>query len=336
MVRFRKLLPVAFVIIATGLFVSWIYPRVLYLIHLPWGGDQLAAVWNSMEETYRSPFFCAQSQPINEGQLVKLNDARRQLVDAISVLPSGSNAYLLLGRVECLVGEYEHAVQTFGTYIHLKPNNELGYIESGFANERNGDEQAALRQWRFAGLSFNSFTDVGDGLRDVGQYKESNDWYTRGSAMVGKPLDDFSGLREGENYLIESFASSRNWLPYPTNASGVCVTLDGILEMSYDNNFGKRDVFSYYRNFNIINIEQYKELIIRLKGNPSTYLTVEIVVDGERIRPIEYQPLPENWDLWQIPLTNSKLANITFSISEKGSGEKVDHHVLFVDWIALR
>lgn len=267
---------------------------------------------------------------------MKLNDARRQLVDAISVLPSGSNAYLLLGRVECLLGEYEHAVQTFGTYILLKPNNELGYIESGFANEHNGDEQAALRQWRSAGLSFNNFTDVGDSLRDAEQFEESNDWYRRGSAILGKMLDDYQGLNEKELNVLESFASQSHWLAYPNNSSGIFRAEDGILTMAYKNNLEKRDLFSYYTVIDHISISNYHEILIRLKGQPDTYFTFETVIDGKRSRPINYQHLPENWEVWSIPVSGAKLSNLTIGVSENKAETIVNEYFTLIDWIAMR
>jgi len=105
--------------------------------------------------------------------------------------------------------------------------------------------------------------------------------------------------------------------------------------MSYKNNLEKRDGFAYFSRPDVL-ISNYKELLLRLKGESGTLLTVEIVVDGNRSRPLNYQPVPADWDIWAIPIQGNVLNEILIGIGELEPVLAPLEYHLSIDWIALR
>jgi hypothetical protein len=76
--------------------------------------------------------------------------------------------------------------------------------------------------------------------------------------------------------------------------------------------------------------------LLRLKGELGTLLTVEIVVDSGRTRPLNYQPVPQDWDVWIIPIQGNVLNEILIGIGELEPVLTPLEYHLSIDWTALR
>ncbi len=332
--RFRYVARIGSAII-TGLIIWCLYPRMVYLFYLGQGGSILNMVADTVPLGKQLPTVCGLHIVINDDQKQKLAGAITSLKKAIAILPSASRAYLLLGRGECLLGDYGNAIQSLNTYHQFRPSDVIGNIESGFAAEGSGNDLAAQDQWKAAKLYYTNFTEVGDALREKQLFEESNIWYERGGLLLGRSLDELNEVDAGET-VIESFTSTHNWTAYPNNSQGLFQANIGILTMYYANNLDERDLFSYAASFNKLPISTYRELLIRLRNTPDSSITIEIVIDGIRIRPISYQYLPDSWEILRIPISGNVLTNLTIGISEPTSSPSAENHSAFFDWIALK
>jgi hypothetical protein len=163
-------------------------------------------------------------------------------------------------------------------------------------------------------------------------------WYR--SAQALKP-----GLNEGvteewyrgDYFILDSFSSTVAWqsCSWCGNVEGCFGTSHGVLEMSYRNTPGERDKFAFRSVLNAP-IRGFSNLLLRLRGEPGTLLTMEIGVDGERSRPLNYQPVPEAWDVWTIPVDGKFLDEVMIGIGERDPVPMPEEYRLFIDWIALR
>jgi hypothetical protein len=324
-----------FFIFLVGLIFYWITPHVYYVIFINIGGNQIERILITTDYTKSGLPVCGLPVNFNSDQKELLNSAKRNYEKARKWVSQSSYIYLLLGRVNCLLGDYDSAIDSLKVYSEKKPLNKIGYIESGFANEKNSNITEAVNQWNEAGLSYIDFTNNGDDFRMDFKFEESKIWYKRGEAMLGKPLDDFGKIDSDSINILESFASTRNLYAYPNNTIGIMGSDDGILTMSYQNDLEKRDFFTYQFNIKNFLLNENNELVIRLKGNYQTYLTIETVVKEERYRPVSYTIVPDEWSIWFIPLEHGELSNITIGISEPDNTITNQKYEIQIDWIGV-
>jgi len=334
--KYRKILVIIFLLILTVLFLSWITPRVFYFVYLNKGGNQIESILESTDFTQSGLPVCGLPTNFVLDQKELLISAKQNFETARKWIPQNTHIYLLLGRVYCLLGDYDRAIDSFLVYSEKRPLNKIGYIESGFANEKNNNYTESVNQWNKAGLSFINFTNNGDNLRKSFKFKESDIWYKRGEAMFGKPLDDVSTIELFSVQILESFATSQNWFAYPNNSKGFFSTNDGILTMSYDNDLEKRDFFTYYFIINNVYVNEYNELVFRLKSDTHSYLTIETVLNGERSRPVSYANVPNQWSIWFVPFEQGELSNITIGISEPDNILTNQTYEIQIDWIGVK
>lgn len=188
-------------------------------------------------------------------------------------------------------------------------------------------------QWE-EGFTAQQLIAAGEKAQLGGRQKEAFQFYL-GGGVKGK-IDGFDGLMAFFPVIIESFVTVSAWLPchWCENTDGQFETNDGILEMSYRNT-PEREGFAFLVRPNT-HISHFSELLLRLNGDPSTVLTMEIVVDGKRSRPLNYQPVPSDWEVWSIPLEGETLEEILIGIGEPKPLSVPEEYRLFIDWIALR
>lgn len=144
-------------------------------------------------------------------------------------------------------------------------------------------------------------------------------------------------FQHGQLFVLESFASASAWRPCPwcENTAGHFGVNEGVLEMSYRNTPEKRSGFAFLSVPNVP-VGDFSQLLLRIKGEPGTLLTMEIVVDGERSRPFNYQPVPEEWNVWTLPINGGVLNEILIGIGELEPMLMPEEYRLLIDWIALR
>lgn len=193
--------------------------------------------------------------------------------------------------------------------------------------------------WKSAGLSHSDFTRVSTLLQREMNLPAAIKWYQRSLYSIGdlesKPdilPDDNSNLT-----LIDSFVSIDGWQPCPwciVERNGEWTIDRGVLKLSFlqDNTTLQGISFLRYAH---LDISPYKELVFRVRGDPSASLTVELVIDGARSRVLNYYSVSPDWELISIPISGHNIRELLLSISERTASESLDQG-LYIDWIALR
>jgi tetratricopeptide (TPR) repeat protein len=196
-------------------------------------------------------------------------------------------------------------------------------------------ERRSVAAWRAGRISAEQLIEAGEERQRKGRYVDAIRLY-RAAGIEGR-IDTFEPAVPLSMVIIESFVDAGAWLPcnWCGNVDGRFETHNGVLEMSYKNNLEKRDGFAYLSRPDVL-ISNYRELLLRLKGESGTLLTVEIVVDGGRTRPLNYQPVPQDWDVWIIPIQGNVLNEILIGIGELEPVLTPLEYHLSIDWIALR
>ncbi len=338
----------------------WLFPFSVALYHQARGEQILTPLLVVAAGEDRSGAYACELSPLPEGGMRGLaKQARGHLERALDYQASLPRAYLLLGRVNCLLGNYQHAIRAYVAYSALRPDNPLGHLELGFAYEAGclsedakeaevvylGSEnckdpamsKVVVGEWKRAGITKQHFLRRGSLERKDGNYDEAGIWYQRAMMYDGKHYNSFPlSFPGGKIALLESFVVIDAWKPCPwcNNASGSFAIQDGILEMYYENTI-ERDKFAYLFRPKVP-IGNFTELSFYIRGEQETFLTVETVVDGERTRPYSYEKLPQDWSIISVPMNGKILDEIWIGIHEPQPLTASEHYRLYIDWIALR
>lgn len=169
---------------------------------------------------------------------------------------------------------------------------------------------------------------IGD---SIGTYPRESDLY------LYQGLDAIPKGWRGKVLVVESFDKVTEWWPrQENNVSEGRFASDGyIAEMSYLNNVTERDIFAFVLSLDV-DIGEFGSMALRFKAAPDTLWTMEIVMDGERSRPINYRPGSGAWEILEIPLQGYRLQEVLLSIGELGNIEEPTEYHAFWDWIALK
>ncbi|MGD8751615.1 MAG: hypothetical protein PVG14_09350, partial [Anaerolineales bacterium] len=291
------------------------------------------------------------SHALDENTRQMAQKARGHLERSLDYKSNYSHTYLQLGRIDCLLEDFDSTLEAYQSYTELRPDNPLGHVELGFVYEKicttNGSiseneycyDNTLLEQineqWQYIDNIVNNFFITGEEYRQKGNYHDASLWFQRAALIKGEKINDIPKPLVNEINIIEDFATTSGW-----QECGWCENVDGQfyisnnrLEMWYLNT-EKRDNFAYRWMINIP--IDFSELIFYIKGNNFTILTIAIVIDNTRTRPIEYKSLSENWKIMNIPITGEYLQEILISISEaQHQSTPVKYH-LSLDWIATR
>ncbi len=156
-----------------------------------------------------------------------LERAIEHLQQAIELDPSNSYAFLLLARAECKLGDFAAAVESYGRFVALRPQNPLGYAELAFSMEaqcaddaeqraqkalpqplnrylpcRDPEQLTELRAiWLEAALRVEDFVEAGQSAAERGELASALTWYARGAVF-----DPAAGLpwQRAAELLLES------------------------------------------------------------------------------------------------------------------------------------
>lgn len=153
-------------------------------------------------------------------------------------------------------------------------------------------------------------------------------------------LDTFSDQLQNQALTLESFYTAESWFPCSwcntTPAKHSYFVPNGqVLEMGYHNVASQRDQFAYLSRPELP-VGSFGILMLRAKGEPGTLLTMEVVVDGQRNRPIHYQPIEDKWSVLSVPISGNVLNEILIGIGELEAVPTPQEYRLLIDWIALR
>lgn len=179
----RKYFIVIFgVILITGIVATfWLFPRALALYHQVKGGMILSQVMQPYLKNNPGSFACEIGALSGDRAKSKLKQAIAHLVAARGYDPSLAQTYLLLGRVFCLRGEIDNAVDAFKTYVSLRSSNPLGHLELGFAYEAQGNTIAAANQWKVSQIALDDFMTIGFKAYQAKRFSTAIQWYKRAS-----------------------------------------------------------------------------------------------------------------------------------------------------------
>jgi len=213
------------VVIVVGI---WMVPNLAAMYHLARGGQYVASVLEPAHAGSLLTVACSLAPAKDAQTREQLKKARGHLGRALDFNPNLSQAWLGLARANCLLGQPDTAVKSYQTFIELRPENPLGYLELGFALEaqcatqpskKNADEspfapwvvcaqKGFLAQmgaaWETAGVGPGQFLAEGERLAKEGQSEESLRWYARASLVApgwGKPWAQAGAL----------FAKNEDW-----------------------------------------------------------------------------------------------------------------------------
>lgn len=188
-------------------------PRLLGLIYQVRGGLLLNQVAGAVPEDQAEPFACMQV-PLSDATLSgRLEQALIYLQKAVEFDPGLAQVYLLLGRSQCLAGDYKAAIDSFGQYTRMRPQNPLGYIEAGIAYSafcsslapaykvgiyslacgEAAYRQMVIEQFTAANLSFHHLYDEGQNAFSMQEFQESVQWFRLYSNVVDElnPSEEF-------------------------------------------------------------------------------------------------------------------------------------------------
>lgn len=195
----RRILVSSAIITMLLLFLVWLSPKFIALYHQIVGGNILNSFVTISDDSYPYLMLCEYNS-LDDKNWIKIERAINYLEIAIRNDPSLVHAYLLLGQAYCIEGKLENAIDRLRGYIHLKPNNPLGYLWLGFVYdsmnlENNPAEQHlitptetessenAVQAWRKAGVSAQNFIDVGNHMVSLALFDQALVWYNRAISL---------------------------------------------------------------------------------------------------------------------------------------------------------
>jgi tetratricopeptide (TPR) repeat protein len=234
---------------ALGLVGIWLVPHLLALFFLTAGSRVMDRAIHLAGLSIPPDYACDVAPVLEPNTLESLNKAADLLRNAILFQPDEAQAHLLLARTGCLLGKPEDALQSYFKYIHLRPDNPLGYLESGFAYETlcgdleidnklsdstleksqyfqvcNSEMSKIMLRLRISVAAPQDFLAAGEQRRQSNLYLEAIRWYKRAIQMdpdYGLPWF-FTGLayeQQGNfDKAIESYKAAIQLSPSDYNA----------------------------------------------------------------------------------------------------------------------
>jgi hypothetical protein len=185
----------------------------------------------------------------------------------------------------------------------------------GEYNRYHGDLQAALKWYHVA-------------VRAMAEPR----WQ---SSLSHIPLNDL--LPDG-NLLINDLSDLERLELVEGDTNVADFTLknnNGIVSISFDNDFDERDRLAYVLHTGDIPLAYHPVLTLRFKSS-SGYLSLATLIDGDRQRQISYYQGDGDWEILSVPLEGDMLEKLYFKFDEPGeSPQYVEVYKFWVDWIRL-
>jgi len=226
--------------------------------------------------------------------------------------------------------------QAAGTYL---PQRELILELHSIALAVHGKSNALVNIW----------TSYEPAVRQIAEW-ERRAWRAR-EYRAAKRLDrwmhqsfpslDVLPVRlQNQVLTLESFNTVERWFACSwCNTTliqhGYLISDGQIAEMGYHNITLQRDHFGYLTRPELP-ISSFTTLMAHLRAEPGTLLTIEVVIDGQRHRVINYRPVESRWEIISVPISGKVLNELLISIGELEAVPIPDEYRLFVDWFALR
>ncbi len=226
--------------------LGWALPRGLALYHQVRGARYLAEVLEEAGDTEAVTVYCF-SDPLGESARALAKKARGHLERSLAYDES-AHTYLLLGRVNCLLGQANEAVRRYEAYTKLRPANPLGHVELALGYEAGcGAFDSHLAHidlcpyypnetisWKKAKISETDFIIVAKQMLNQSIHSTLN-WYLR--ATIAYPDWAVPWLEAGKIYNQESQfnqALDMLWIAWQSNPEIAALELSKALEGSND------------------------------------------------------------------------------------------------------
>ena len=129
--RYPRWALLAIGLIAVGALSGWGAPRARHRLHLARGGQLYQSAWQAIDEQHA--LACERAPVTDEDLRAQLSAARQELEKGLAYDPQDAHAHLLIGRIQCLLGEPQQALEALQFYVQQRPENPMGYLELGFA-----------------------------------------------------------------------------------------------------------------------------------------------------------------------------------------------------------
>lgn len=137
----RRVLSIAGIVIALGA-TSLLVPQMIALSLQIQGGQIFNQSIRADEDYPSDAVFCTIDETDDSDARSLAREAVNKLQQSINRNDRLSQAYLLLGRSYCFLGEPEKAITAYDAYTQMRPGNPLGHLELGFALEAACQEAA--------------------------------------------------------------------------------------------------------------------------------------------------------------------------------------------------
>ena len=113
-------------------FSIWYFPTAAALLHRYQGERSLETATRRVEEDQLAVAPCDREPVLEPDEHQALEQALIHFEKALTYGSKDSGTYLKLGRVNCYLGNYQQAVDSYRVYTSLRPQNPLGHLELAF------------------------------------------------------------------------------------------------------------------------------------------------------------------------------------------------------------
>jgi hypothetical protein len=220
------------------------------------------------------------------------------------------------------------------------PDGEGGGDWAGWGDVRILAGEAEAVPWAWVRAAWEEAGVTAEDLARAGEQAVLTERYEIANRLLTlyERSDAFPEWVSGQVFVIESFLDAETW-----RLCDWCVTTDvrfeardGLLAIRYlSENKGSIEHNGFtFRLRSSLNCTEYRELLVRLRGEQGVQLTLETVIDGTRTRAYNYRSTPTEWQTWVLPVVGQELQEVMIKVSIQEVGP--DHPELVVDWIGLR
>ncbi len=185
---------------------------------------------------------------------------------------------------------------------------------------------------------------IGEYYRSRGNVDRAAWWYRQAIQCEPYPLwqDSLSYAKRDRllpngNILITDFGDIERWISEPVNNANVNFeSKDGVVCISYQNRSDQRDIAAYslYPEDGV-QLGYHTTLSARVKVEQGSFLTLELKVDGNLERYLNYYEGTGDWETFEFPLTGDVLQAIKLGVSEPSQLAATQLYRVWIDWIQL-
>ncbi|UCD98867.1 MAG: hypothetical protein JSV42_18305 [Chloroflexota bacterium] len=226
------------------IFIWWLIPQAKSIFFQIQGGQLLDEAIQSAPDFNNESLLCSLEPTRDRNSYELATKSIGLLKKAVSYNPNLAQAYLLLGRAHCLIGEFDEAVKFSSHYTYLKPDNPLGFIEAGFGylameigssrdkvadmcqmdgeqNNKNNFRETAVVLFKESGIDGQQFSELASENYSKGDFQRA--------ACYFQLADSFGSPKIKQGELVQKILMTLSGVQFPENNS---TDLPGIKELS--------------------------------------------------------------------------------------------------------